>query len=27
MNQQFLEKNLWDAATYLCGHIDAGDYK
>ena len=27
MNQQTLEKYLWGAATYLRGHIDAGDYK
>ena len=27
MNQQLLEKYLWGAATYLRGHIDAGDYK
>lgn len=27
MNQQALEKYLWGAATYLRGHIDAGDYK
>src|SRR5688572_940836 len=27
MNQQQLEKYLWGAATYLRGHIDAGDYK
>ncbi|MGE9268182.1 MAG: type I restriction-modification system subunit M [Verrucomicrobiales bacterium] len=27
MNQQSLEKYLWGAATYLRGHIDAGDYK
>ncbi len=27
MNQQQLEKSLWGAATYLRGHIDAGDYK
>ena len=27
MNQSELEKYLWGAATYLRGHIDAGDYK
>lgn len=27
MTQQQLEKYLWGAATYLRGHIDAGDYK
>ena len=27
MNQSTLEKYLWGAATYLRGHIDAGDYK
>ena len=27
MNQQTLEKYLWGAATFLRGHIDAGDYK
>jgi type I restriction enzyme M protein len=27
MTQQELEKYLWGAATYLRGHIDAGDYK
>lgn len=27
MNQPLLEKYLWGAATYLRGHIDAGDYK
>lgn len=27
MTQQHLEKYLWGAATYLRGHIDAGDYK
>ncbi len=27
MNQQALEKYLWGAATWLRGHIDAGDYK
>lgn len=27
MNQQDLERYLWGAATYLRGHIDAGDYK
>jgi len=27
VTQQELEKYLWDAATYLRGHIDAGDYK
>ena len=27
MTQQNLEKYLWGAATYLRGHIDAGDYK
>lgn len=27
MNQQELEKYLWGAATFLRGHIDAGDYK
>jgi type I restriction enzyme M protein len=27
MTQQSLEKYLWGAATYLRGHIDAGDYK
>ena len=27
MNQSDLEKYLWGAATYLRGHIDAGDYK
>lgn len=27
MSQQTLEKHLWGAATYLRGHIDAGDYK
>ena len=27
MNQQLLEKYLWGAATFLRGHIDAGDYK
>lgn len=27
MNQQVLEKYLWGAATFLRGHIDAGDYK
>jgi type I restriction enzyme M protein len=27
MTQQQLEKSLWGAATYLRGHIDAGDYK
>jgi type I restriction enzyme M protein len=27
LNQQTLEKYLWGAATYLRGHIDAGDYK
>ena len=27
MNQPELEKYLWGAATYLRGHIDAGDYK
>lgn len=27
MTQQRLEKYLWGAATYLRGHLDAGDYK
>jgi type I restriction enzyme M protein len=27
MTQQQLEKYLWGAATYLRGHIEAGDYK
>jgi len=27
LTQQQLEKYLWGAATYLRGHIDAGDYK
>lgn len=27
MNQQQLERYLWGAATFLRGHIDAGDYK
>jgi type I restriction enzyme M protein len=27
MTQKELEKYLWGAATYLRGHIDAGDYK
>ncbi len=27
MTQQQLERYLWGAATYLRGHIDAGDYK
>jgi len=27
MTQQQLEKYLWGAATYLRGHLDAGDYK
>lgn len=27
MTQQQIEKYLWGAATYLRGHIDAGDYK
>ncbi|MEO0445783.1 MAG: type I restriction-modification system subunit M N-terminal domain-containing protein, partial [Verrucomicrobiota bacterium] len=27
MTQSELEKYLWGAATYLRGHIDAGDYK
>jgi type I restriction enzyme M protein len=27
MNQQTLEKYLWGAATFLRGHIDAGDYQ
>jgi type I restriction enzyme M protein len=27
MTQSQLERYLWGAATYLRGHIDAGDYK